>query len=128
MKGELKEASGELELYYEWEESASSHREKKTRKVLFGKGKNVELEITTSDQNAYKPSPDNTCQRFSIPVDILIKFIQEKGKERPKYCHWIRMNGITLVDCQRSCKLLSPELRLLFRIGGQRRDLPSTSG
>ena len=79
MKGELREASGELELYYEWDESSSSHREQTTTKKLLGKGKNVELEITTLDNNFSKGSSIPTRQRFSISVDTLIKFIQEKG-------------------------------------------------
>jgi hypothetical protein len=72
MRSESREASGELELCHQWEESASSHRERTTTKKLFGKGKNLELENRI--RVAAADALDQRADRVVMGVPSLSRF------------------------------------------------------
>lgn len=84
MKIDHRDASGQIELEYHSEESASSHRDQWHHSDLFGKGKLVELEIKSCDHVASKGTSDSSGERYSIPVKDLIELIKIHGKRLPR--------------------------------------------
>lgn len=83
MPGEYRGASGEIELEYRWQESASGHKDETTRKHLIGKNKEVELEIENADFNAIKGSEHSNAVRYTISVENLVDLIKQHGKRVP---------------------------------------------
>jgi hypothetical protein len=75
---------GEIELYYQSEESASSHRDitrRATLRVPDDVEKTVVLTLESSDSNAIKQTRDTNKKEFSITVEKLIELIMEHGEE-----------------------------------------------
>jgi len=75
---------GEIGLYYESEESASSHRDITRRaklRVPDDLEKTVVLTLESSDSNAIKQTRYTNKKEFSIPVEKLIELIKEHGEE-----------------------------------------------
>jgi hypothetical protein len=75
---------GEIRLYYQCEESASSHRDITRRarlRVPVDLEKTVVLTLESSDSNAIKQTRDTNKMEFSIPIEKLIELIKEHGEE-----------------------------------------------
>ncbi|EME0911857.1 hypothetical protein VXJ16_004257 [Vibrio vulnificus] len=76
---EKRQASGTLELSYEWEESSSGHAEDTYFTTLRGEGLEVKMVEHESHQNAFK-SASSTTKQYSISVKELIELIKTHGK------------------------------------------------
>ena len=75
---------GEIELYYQNEESASSHRDITRRAILRVPDdleKTLVLTLESSDSNAIKQTRDTNKNEFSITVEKLIALVKEHGEE-----------------------------------------------
>lgn len=74
-------ASGELELYYKFEEPASMNWDIYSRKVLTGDGDKVILTENSHSTDMYRSSNDrHNARRTSITVEMLVKLIREHGE------------------------------------------------
>jgi len=73
---------GELRLYYENEESASTHRDQGRKAILQpAEGDSVKLVLESWDKVASKASSDRTKKEYKISVADLIRLIDEHGKQ-----------------------------------------------
>ncbi|HBC3857033.1 TPA: hypothetical protein KD866_002410 [Vibrio parahaemolyticus] len=77
---EKRQASGSIELSYEWEESSSGHVEDKQFTKLTGD----KLKVTMIDYKSHKPVGKRSSikrQEYSISVAKLIELIKEHGEK-----------------------------------------------
>jgi hypothetical protein len=76
---EERQASGEIELSYYFEEPASAHWDIYSRKTLTGAGDNVILDENGHSVDMYKSGGSHNARRTSISVKTLVKLIREHG-------------------------------------------------
>lgn len=72
-------ASGELELYYLFEEPASMQWDIYSHKLLVGDGHNVILDENSHSVDINSSSGGHSARRTSISVKLLAKLIHEHG-------------------------------------------------
>ncbi|GAB7228801.1 hypothetical protein VrSk94_24890 [Vibrio rotiferianus] len=78
-KREKRQASGSIELSYEWEESSGGHTEDTYFTRLRGEGSEIKMVVHESHQNVFKPASSSTKQ-YSISVKTLTELIKTHGK------------------------------------------------
>lgn len=74
--------SGEIELYYDWEESASSHYEETSKAILkpSADGVGVVLEMSEEEFNVFKRR-DTRIERYYISTNKLIELFKTQGSK-----------------------------------------------
>ncbi|EMH2040613.1 hypothetical protein RZ631_001725 [Proteus mirabilis] len=80
MANNTRQASGTMELRYEWNESSSGHVEHTHEIILSAQGATVILQEVTNTTNFIKNNEsDSSNVSYVIPVSLLISLIKDNG-------------------------------------------------